>query len=298
MNIFPDDECSQDCFGEHAVLYNQMMSRIGENLFSQKYSFMDNEQYVKLLKNADQQAYFGVANEILVNEILHRCHWVALSGIVRTSRWVHAVVQMYKSKNLFGWAGASRSLLESSGDITHTTKSIPMSLSYNFEQLKLSEAGKQTQKLHDLREFEELLIHYTHARKSGKADSEKKLDYLKPERSNKYIDALNREDLSISEMYLNLCELVHPAAMSVHANFSEYDDFISYNPRAESEHIINLNNKWRREFCHAVEQGINSCIMTLKVLQKFEAIDKVKGLRNTGLEHLPAWKKCQNAFAI
>src|SRR5262249_9115949 len=136
------------------------------------------------LSNAD-------VNEIYWKEIVYRAHLSASVSLLRSMRWIEGTVREYQAHNLLGWAACARGLWEATGDSCYSLLQIPTSLAEAQHQVRSCIAGKETEKLVPS-EIEELLVHFTHARRlPGKLKDA--ADATRAKDATEYIAALEKK---------------------------------------------------------------------------------------------------------
>lgn len=292
MEIFPNLDVASHIFGKHAKAYSELFSRIGDEIFAEEYKFMDNELFEKVCH--DPLEGIDLGQRIIWEEILARAHMASVSSIIRTSRWIDTAIWEYEAGNLYGWAGACRSLLEGAGDILHSLGSVPLTLAQNLGAIQSELSGHERDTRIDGKELEDILIHFLFARKISKGELVPESHKTEP--SWKYIKSLEEMHKGSNALYSELCEIVHPAASSVGILFeATHDEWrLSATKEKNTLHSMAAMNKYT--LANALEASFNPPIMTLKVLQKFKLFKKIKGLRNTGLETLEYWKKVEAFF--
>lgn len=288
MDVISNVKIATQFLGEAAAAYSTLFSRIDAKELSEEYEFLNNEVYETALQNGNLQT--GMGQEIYWRENLARAHIVSVASIVRTSRWIDVATREYSAENLFGWAAACRSLMESAGDIMHSLGPVPLTLAKHKEAVLRQLSAKDDTKIVISTDLEDALIHFTHARKVRKEETAP--DSHKAEPSWKYIKHL--EDMSIvgaNSLYSELCDIVHPAADSVRYLFESSGQKYRLSDRTESNTIQTMAQANKETLGGCLEAALNPPILTLKMLQNFHLFKKVKGLRKTGLEHHPYWRK-------
>lgn len=292
MKVISNIDVAVSCFGEAAVAYNQLFSNIGNITFKEEYTFLENSDFAANLGNLTNTAS---AQKTYWSEILMRAHLASVASIVRTSRWIDVSTREYEAGNIYGWASACRSLMEAAGDSMHSLGAVALSLAENHSSIQRALKGQINVEYITSKELEDILIHFTHARKTAKNESVPQSH--KAKFAFEYINELTNMNIEgSSELYSDLCSLVHPADTSVSLLFESTGEVLRINPAVEQEMLHAWAESSKATLGGALQAAFNPAILTLKVLQKFGVFQQVKGLRNTGLEHLPLWKKIECRF--
>ncbi|MFB9985488.1 hypothetical protein ACFSQQ_16550 [Mesorhizobium kowhaii] len=142
MIFFDDIKLASKVFGPAALVYGPMLNEIGEKLFLERYSFEDIGAYME--KSMDPDTGRQYSGQVYWKEILYRSHMSAIASLVRAARWVDSAVRENEAGNLFGWAGACRSLIESAGDTGHSLGAVPLTLAQNHRQIRTEISGEAT----------------------------------------------------------------------------------------------------------------------------------------------------------
>ncbi|RUV55971.1 hypothetical protein EOA85_20015 [Mesorhizobium sp. M5C.F.Ca.IN.020.29.1.1] len=119
-------------------------------------------------------------------EMLYRAHMASVASVFRTSRWIKVAIREHEAGSLYGCASACRSLIESAGDINHSLGPVAQTLAYNKDAIRAEISGQTGEPMLSAKEFEDTLIHFTHARKVLK--TEKTPDSHKAMQTFQYVD--------------------------------------------------------------------------------------------------------------
>lgn len=289
MKVISNIDAAVSCFGEAAVAYNQLFSKLGNITFKEEYTFLENSYFAD---NKDNLPNMASAQKIYWSEILMRAHLASVASIVRTSRWIDVTTREYEAGNIYGWASASRSLMEAAGDSMHSLGAVAMSLAENQSSIQRAIEGQSNLEAVVSKELEDILIHFTHARKTAKSENVPQSHTAKY--AFEYIKELTNMNIEgSSELYSDLCSLVHPADTSVSLLFEKNGKVLRVSAAVEKEMLHAWAEASKDTLGGALQAAFNPAILTLKVLQKFGVFQQIKELRNTGLEHLPLWKKIE-----
>ena len=175
-----------------------------------RYSFVDNEEYAKLLTRDVSEGM-----RVYWTELLSRAHIAAVTSILRSRHWMSAVLSAYSERNALGFAAAFRALMESSADTSVGLRSTPLTLAHLHPRILEALAGRATT-MFGSKELEDHLIHYTHARflKPDERDSLPRTHKALRPSALKDLKELGNAD-KVAAAYRFLSDLTHPAAASV-----------------------------------------------------------------------------------
>ncbi len=292
MQLFPDQTKMKSLFGEAGVIYGSLGNAIAPYLLRDQYSFMDNHQYEQMMLTEDDGLEKGA--RIYWEEMLDRAHMASVSSIIRASRWVDSSMREYEAGNLFGWAAATRSLVEAAADSGHSLGVVPITLAEIHKPVIAALKGKAGSFLTSS-DIEDALIHYSHARKVSKAE-EVPISH-KARQSAEYLRFL--EEMKIDgarELYSKLCEIVHPAAMSVSTTFTFSKGGWTVDLAMERTYLNAFVESNRGVISGVLMAAFNPAILILRVLHRFDRHVKIPPLKNYRLDRIPAWTRIQKAL--
>lgn len=213
-------------------------------------------------------------------EILQRAHWAGLSSLLRNMQWLKGASSAIQSNNLLLFTANLRCLIESSGDNLLSLLNVPATLADNYLNISKCLKGEIDGKtLYSSRELEEILIHFSYARKIS--EEEKRLQGKMPKYQNakpasEYLKWLDNkiDNGPIANLYSILCQFAHPAAHSIQYLFqttfdNEKYQFI-YSKKADSDYIEWILREYDNEIIKSLHCGFNPGILTLKTLNYFD----------------------------
>jgi hypothetical protein len=196
-------------FGDASSTYVSLVSTIASQLSEYKYEFVPHDEFVRITDAA-------YAMHIYWREILYRSHLSAATSILRTQRWLESVLWSADHINAVSFATCFRGLLESAADTNDSLATVPTSLAL-YRRIILEALNKQLFNGHAIlaEELENLLIHFTHARKVKQGETAPSTHRAKTAKD--YFDSMNvsHNHSKILDCYSYLCEFTHPSAMSV-----------------------------------------------------------------------------------
>lgn len=262
---------------EALIYFSELTTKIIKGIDRTKYTYTihDNDFF--------RDSFSSNINElhrIYWEEILQRAHWAGLTSIIRNFNWIKGTVSSMQTNNLLAFTANLRCLIESSGDSMLSLLPIPMTLAKNFKNISLALQNKiEDNNVFLSNEIEELLIHFSYARKITSLEKEiegKMPKYQNSKPAFEYLKALDNkvENGPISELYSILCQFSHPAAHSIHylLNMDSNDEKYSfkYSYRADNENINRIINQFNDEIVDSLYYGFNPGILTLKTLNFFD----------------------------
>jgi hypothetical protein len=288
--IFPDIETAAATFGEAARAYGGLVNDIAPYLLRETYEFEENGEFAR--KACDPVSGHIYARQTYWSEMLARAHMTSVAAIFRTTRWADSIVREYGAGNLFGWASASRSLIEAAGDIAFSLSDVPLTLASLNRAIIEQLSSKLPVPSLIARELEDALIHFSHARKISKTEGAPVSH--KARQSAEYVGYIEKMNIDgARDLYSLLCELVHPAASSVEVLFS--GDGRSWAASTSNEQIkLNALVKKNREIMGGILQAsYNPPIITLRVLHRFDRFTQIPSLKRWRFDDVPIWRKIE-----
>jgi hypothetical protein len=255
------------------------------NLAKEIETKVDLEKYVYIIYDTE---YFkntvssDVANfqRVYWEEILQRAHWAGLSSLLRNIQWLKGVSLAIQKNDLLLFTANLRCLIESSGDNLLSLLNVPATLADNYSNISKCLRGENGEKtLHVSKELEEILIHFSYARKI--TEEEKRLQgkipkYQNAKPASEYLKWLDNkiDNGPIANLYSILCQFAHPAAHSIQYLFQTTFDnekykFI-YSKNADSNYIEWILKEYDNEIIKSLQCGFNPGLFTLKTLNYFD----------------------------
>ena len=286
------DETVELIFGQYARQVLPGMYSVAESLEGYKYSFIEVDELGKLLQDNYQEGL-----RVYWFELLSRAHLAATTSILRNLRWVNGALVAYEQRNFLLFSAAFRGYLESAADAVYALQQIPKNLADNFQEIRLILDRSPKAKARLFPELEEILLHYSHARNPKKVRSDEKTYGIKLPESHsaattrKYLDSLG--SALVHDCYSELCELSHPAALSVWCFFltADHDTYILSND-TDKRLIEQFCSKYHNIFPEALYLPFNSALITLKVLNAFEVKEfNIPTVDKIDFERVPLWQK-------
>lgn len=187
---------------EYSVVYDELISSLNH----QKYWYIDNGTYMKIVIQGGFQGSVKEGMKIYWREMLYRIHFVATSSLLRNGEWIKGIVFGLERNNTMMFCSSLRGFLESVTDSFYSLEAVPTALSLNYKNI-VKCLDERMNKMFHAEELEKVLIHYEFA---AKGDEEKSLS------ANSYIKEYDEcSGVDTKRLYSRLCEIVHPAAGSL-----------------------------------------------------------------------------------
>lgn len=277
-------------FGKQNVPFFEIMFNVRNGIQQRKYQFMDYDVYMELLHKNHK-----LANKQYTVEIFERIHLASAISILRNLKWYEAINQAYVSKNFLAFASSFRGLIESTGDTVYSLQNMSITLAENYTLFCEVLEGRR-EELVISKELEDLLIHFTHARKLKKGEATE--ESHKAESAAKYVRQLEVFMKGYLDFYSDLCKIIHPARDSVFAFINEENYSIRIQKEKDKENIEELI-KSKKELIELLPQlSFNGALLNLKTLNLFPYINtKTLVLNSVDLNNLAGWGKIETLIS-
>lgn len=290
---FPVSKEAEALFGRAVPAYGPLVNAIIPRITNERYTF----EALDVFKEKSNDPIQGDAHmrKIYWTEMLVRAHMASVAGIMRTTRWVDAVVREHEAGNLYGWASCCRSLIEAAGDNAISLSPVPLTLAELHPTIRAHLRGDTSLPMTISKEIEDTLIHFTHARKIRKSDTAP--DSHKAKQSSEYVQYIEKMNISgAADFYALLCELVHPASTSVEILFGADENAWFVDRGMEGRFLSKLTESKRDLMADIVAASLNAPVLILKVLHKFELFQKIDILRSYNFSQIPIWSRIEKAL--
>jgi hypothetical protein len=273
-----------DTLGEHGAVFYALVERVSEALPCTMYTFLENDILLAMSPiEANHQYWY---------EMMERAHLAAATGLLRNRQWLRSVSLELAANNYFGFCAALRGFLEASSDMYYSLKSVPSTLVNQLAEIHccLSRSPKVTG-LFTCKELEDILIHYTHARRPKPGEALPKLHQRLANRN--YIDSLQgAKDGPVAVLYGALCEITHPASSSVECFITPGDDpvYIVLAKSLDYWLIRHLCQEHNDAFPVLFELASNPALVILAMINRMPLHDlRVPLFDSIDLSHFPIW---------
>jgi hypothetical protein len=275
-----------DIFGPAAASHIPIITDVLDGIGEHRYEFMSPEQFDIVAKEdwlEGQRIYWL--------EILFRAHFAASTSLIRTARWVDAMLALSDDPNFTAFNAAYRGCLEAAADSYHTFRSVPGMLA-DFHTVIRVALAKKIEQPTLFKDLEDALIHFTHAGYVAKGEHVDPA--LRAKYTADYLKSLSTESVDIMACYREVCDITHPGLGSVrcYADTFQTKDGTGYTLRfdRDAEQI--------KEFCKEYEPvsrrmmffSVVPPVMTLRLLNDFgiEAI-YTPSVMSVVPDNNPAW---------
>lgn len=284
----------QKMLGEEvANCYIPLVERVLNNKNFAIYHFMSNSEFEALEKsNAD------AANSQYIKEILYRAHFASMSSIARNFEWLKGMKLSYDNRLYLPFSSSMRSLIESTADSFDALMSVGITLAEHNKVLneKLQNSGGD---FVTFTELENVLIHYSHARRIEKGESAPSSH--KAKQPYEYIKGLDsKTGQNFYGLYGELCQLTHPAAQGVlHMMPAISESEFSFDDRFGKEKIELLLESNKELISHLMAFAFNPGLLTLKVIN-FLGLSSChsEALKVVNFDAVPAWQRCKKYLNV
>lgn len=232
-----------------------------------KYKFVDLDRYLEIL-----EGNVATGNAIYCLELLFRAHIAAITTILRNGKWIQGIDSALQRPNFLAFGASLRGLVESAADSVHCLKYVPMTLANHYRMFHTGLKGEVDYGIVDCEELENILIHYSHAKKQAKGAGVQQ--HYSAKTSQEYLKALEGFPLgAVRELYAELCEVTHPAERTVSIFFTrDAADSEEYTLRndLDMELVVELCTRHDAAFTNVFQMPLNLALITLYVLNRFE----------------------------
>ena len=260
-----------------------------------RYRFMDNDAFVALIESGK----IGEANAVYIQEILFRAHMAARTTLYRNEKWMDSLSITVERKNYYGFAASLRGLIECAADSYDCLRHVPGTFLRHFRAYRDALKGKFTQGIMDCGALEDILIHYTHAKKQPKHSSAPPSHKAKS--SQQYLEQLEDQSGSVvRNLYAELCEVTHPAERTISIFFAEDPadpTGMIIAKRPDLELIAGTLRRHEAAFTNIFQISFNSALITLYALNRFDdARIRTEGVEHLDLTYIPAFREYEEGM--
>lgn len=277
-------------FGRSARFYVPLLREIMPQVFRVRYDFEDTSTYERKLLDGTYTCADG--NRVYWRDFLFYAHLVVSASLHRNCRLIDASVRERRASSLPGWASCTRALLEAIGDSSTTLRAILSLLADKHHLIRRCLEGKEDQTVVVSSEVEDLMIHFTHARRLTKGEKKRLPPSHEAKPAAEYIRELAAHGMPHApELYSELCALSHPAADSVKYLFSNTGEGTVFriDPYADRRAIDSLVAAYSAVFEDLLMVAVNPILLTLRVFHAFPLFPDIPELRAVDFSAIPAW---------
>lgn len=255
-------------FLERINIYKSTLKPLINSSEGITYQFLSMEPNLNYAGEIKKDDFYLVLN-IYTYGILERSHLASITSLARIIKWLESTQQHMSDSNLLGFSASLRGFLEASADSFDLMMYLPETIRKNLKLIfiQLSQPSLLDGYLISFEKIENLLIHYSHARKVGKKEPIPSSHINKTNAD--YINQIEKFGADKSyELYAKLCELTHPASPSVMCFIDETEKTMTLNFSKDQTLINEISNKYDGTLIKLMEYSINSSLITLSYLNK------------------------------
>lgn len=239
------------------------------------------------------------ANQLVWRDQLTKAHLAASSTILRNIRWIRGMLFGHDSKNLMVFGASFRGLIEAAADSFDSLRNVPLNLAENFQTIHSCLVGEIDDRVHVSLELEEALDHYIHAQKQPRGYTGP--SHLHARSARDYITTLEEANQGkIVDAYADLCEITHPASLTVTAFLNRDDQGRLRLDRNADERFIELMiREYTKIMARVLQLSLNPAFMTLRVINQLPLgeleIPQVNGL---SFDQSEEWRRVKEDLGI
>ncbi|MFZ2209827.1 MAG: hypothetical protein WAV22_14265 [Porticoccaceae bacterium] len=280
-----------DIFGSSGEIYRSLIDRIAKVVIGSRYEFTDLAYFDRLPIREQASTYW--------TEILFRSHWAASSNLLRHRSWLNACLSAFElAPNFVAFCAVLRGLTEGAADAAYSLGPVPLTLAENYRSIACALSGRSDSIVISTT-LENTLIHFQFARKLAKHENAPEQHEAEP--PWKYIARVEPPEGSIvGALYAQLCQVVHPASDSLNwATYQTYQETgrVVISSGNDREQILTLCKAHRDAIEHLQMQSINTSILLLQVLNRFDLKRvRTKVVDEIHMNSVPLWHKIDKAF--
>lgn len=282
---------AREVLGNEGAQYLPLLQQISAEVDGREYVFMPIGDYHALLES-------NVAEGMRVywTEMLYRAHWSASATVLRTVRWLEAFLAAANLPNMLGFTACLRGLIEAAADSNHGLINVGVTLAQTRATIQRALEGKLDAIVLS-GGLEDVLIHFTHARKLAKEEVAPASHRAKTTRD--YLEQLKHVGKGeVANIYSRLCEITHPSAASVALFATEAGDTVTLRRNPDTHYIQAICKTYCNTFSEVLLFGVNPALVTLKVLNYFDhTLVQTAYMDQVSLSEIPGWRKITAAWS-
>jgi len=287
-----DKNGMEELFGKSSAYYFDIIKMITDDIdiLNFEYFFVDNDSYKKV-----SIQHINVGMKIYWFEILERAHLCGVTAILRQNSWIKGIINSINDPNFIQFASAFRGFMEASSDAYAALRGVPSTISEINKVIRLA-LEEKLYDVHTSSDLEDTLIHFAHARKVGNHENVPYSHKAKTERQ--YLTSLTVEKSNmIHECYSELCEITHPASLSVFSFIDEKDMILRLSTKKDLMNIQSFCRKYIEIIEDIFQLSLNPLFLILKTLNLFNLKNVyTPSAENINLDKIPAWSKILKNF--
>ena len=277
-----------DLLDAQSAKYLAMVDELSLDGLTTSYSFMDNDEFARILTASPR-----IGMKTYWQEILFRAHMCAVTAVLRSRRWLSAVADARDAGNLLSFAAAFRGFLESVADSATSLRGVPLTLAGQHMRIKSALAARLDH-IAFCSQLENELIHFSYARYIPGQERHAFPSSHKARTAKDYRKML--EDGGVSDVvpcYRAMCDLVHPGAPSVHMWLRHQGNTGHLYANQERAIISAYAAEYNGLFLELLLFGFNPAVMTLGVLNCLPLTElHTPRLTTRTLSGMAGWREC------
>jgi len=281
---------------EQTQIYEHLASLVAY-ANDRRYEFLDMDVFNEIIRVDPARG-----QEIYWRELVDRAHFAATVSSVRHFRWINGCLDAANSGNYLVFCASFRGLLESTSDSFDALYRLPMYFAQNRSLITRIFAREDFGKnIMVAPEVEQSLIHFSHARKKVALTKESPAEH-RAKRVTEYLQILERGRLpNVMDCYGELCEVAHPAALSLSGYIDVERDKSLTVWRVMSHSDARAIRDFRQRYAPLIEQlmmfALNPVVLLLYVLDTYP-LDRYRcpPVSNLCLDGIPEFLKIVKAF--
>ncbi len=275
-----------------ARAYFPLVDQITEQTQAARYTFLDQEEFVRLAAN---QPSAGM--KVYWTEMLYRAHISAAVSIRRSRAWLDAVVDAQCNRNAMATAAGLRGFIESAADSNDSLSQVPLTIASTASNIRSALSGTlETGVVNP--ELEDKLVHFAYARKLRGKDPTPQQYHAKS--AAEYMAEFTWFNAPrVLQLYSQLCEYVHAAAPSVHVFLSTIDEGLQDIVTHKRDPELDLPSDLASSMERVAILALTPPLLVLAVLNFF-ALPELHTPAATSqvCSGVPMWAKIERALGV
>lgn len=286
---------AQAILGPAAGSHLGVINRVVENLPDTRYVHIPPDEWLGLVKTDPAEGL-----RIYWTEILYRAHFCACVSLVRTKRWLDALIAMAWASNYLGFMASYRGFLESSADSYYSLGKVCFWLADFHVAIRAAIKGNLDHPM-VFPDIENALNHFAHARRLEGTDTGP--DEHRARTIREYIESMAQsDDRRVAACYRALCDATHPATGSllcyVHAAPRSDSDGFGVTTLQDRDWIASFGRDYQDVSTRLMFFGAVPPLMILRTLNECGVANvRTKVADSIGTEKHPLWADIASRLA-
>lgn len=281
---FPGSSTTVHLFGAGLHRYTEVTSSVLSTAETNEYVFIPDEIFTVAAQSGKVTS--AEAGKIFWIETSQRAQLAAVLTIARTAAWVAASSREYEAQAIGPFAACCRALVEATGDSCDALNRTALTIAENASMISRELSGQGQGAVSE--ELENLLIHFTHARKLKKDETVPALHSAKA--TAHYISVVTSMGLPNSaEFYGALCELMHPAAASMEHYYLPTDRGFRLTFDNEGDALERFVTEYQETLHGILPLALNPALLALRVCSSLGLGPTPRALTQMNFAPIPIW---------